>query len=224
MNNLFNEHYSILQEELQEITNPYERAHVRVMLLEVLAQLEDTTDYVEERTGKDTIKNDNVKPIDFKAVTEPGSEVEEIVDAQEVTPVQEETNTETNNKLEEPVEIDLDHSVKNEPMIVQTEDGEVDITEAYHLLSKFEGSEEDKIELATAIAAYNLTAIYEGLGNLKDCYNKMMLAYYMSDFGLEEINGFLSQLTDGTFNDIYEFINDENLEGFITNLESAIEE
>ena len=52
----------------------------------------------------------------------------------------------------------------------------------------------------------------------------MMLAYYMSEFGLEEINNFVSELTDGTFNDIYEFINDENLDGFIINVENAIEE
>ena len=41
-------------------------------------------------------------------------------------------------------------------------------------------------------------------------------------FGLEEMNNFVSELTDGTFNDIYEFINDENLDGFIINVENAM--
>ena len=52
----------------------------------------------------------------------------------------------------------------------------------------------------------------------------MTLAYYLNEYGLDEINNFTSELTDGIFNDIYEFINDGNLEGFITNIEAATEE
>lgn len=229
MNKVFNQHYEILLEELSEITNPYERANVRVQLLGILAQLSDDESYIEESKGKEAIKNNKVKevkevkedkPLDFEK--EPGSEVEEIVDIPE-----EKVEVVSNDKeLEEPNEIDLDHSVEetSEPMIIETEDGNVDITESYKLLKDFEGSEDEKLELAVQIAAYNLTAIYEGLNNLKDGNNKMMLAYYMSQYGLDEINEFISGLTDGTFNDIYEFINNENLDGFIANLEAAAEE
>ena len=219
MNELFNEQYELIQQDLQEITNPYERAHIRALLLGTLAGLAEEP-VGSELSGKDAIKNDIAKDvIDF----EPDSN-EEVTEEQEVEYAEEEMHAQSN----EPNEIDLDKDPainSNEPMMVETEEnGTIDVREAYNLITTFEGSEEDKLALATNITLYSLTAIYEGLSQLKDCHNKMMLAYYMSEFGLEEINNFVSELTDGTFNDIYEFINDENLDGFIINVENAIEE
>lgn len=212
MNELINEQIALIQKELEEITNPYERAHIRVLLLSSLTSMciEDDTDNV--LTGKDAIKKDMAKPITFEE-TETSEAVEPDMEAQS----------------EEPNEIDIDHDPNvhsDEPLIVETEEnGEIDIREAYNLITNYEeGTEEDKLQLATNITLYSLAPIYEGLTQLKDCYNKMMLSYYMSEFGLQEINNFVSQLTDNTFNDIYEFINDDNLEGFIINVESAIEE
>lgn len=215
MNELFNEQYELLLQDLQEISNPYERAHIRALLLGTLAGLAEETPA--QVTGKDAIKNDIAKPIDFE-------ESVEVTEIPEEETVEEEMQPQSN----EPNELDLDHDPavnSTEPMIVETENGELDVREAYDLIVNFEGTDEEKLELAYNISLYNLTAIYEGLSQLKtDCHNKMMLAYYMSEFGLEEINGFVSELTDGTFNDIYEFINDENLDGFILNVENAIEE
>lgn len=218
MNELFNEQYELILQDLQEISNPYERAHIRALLLGTLAGL--TEEIPAQATGKDAIKNDIAKPIDFEqpevpsAIVEP---VEEEVEEEEMQP-----------QSDEPNELDLDHDPavnSTEPMIVEGENGEIDVREAYDLIVDFEGTDEEKLELAYNISLYNLTAIYEGLSQLKkDCHNKMMLAYYMSEFGLEEINSFVAELTDGTFNDIYEFINDENLDGFILNVENAIEE
>ena len=216
MNKIFNEQFELLQQDLQEISNPYERAHIRVLLLRTLSDLteEPPADMLDMPTGKDAIKNDIAKePITFDEVP-----------TQEVEAPEEEMESQSN----EPTEIDLDQDPtinSNEPMMVETEEnGTIDIREAYNLITNFEGTEEEKVELATNIALYSLTAIYEGLTQLKDCHNKMMLAYYMGEFGLEEMNNFVSELTDGTFNDIYEFINDENLDGFIINVENAIEE
>lgn len=216
MNKIFNEQFELLQQDLQEISNPYERAHIRVLLLRTLSGLteEPPADMLDMPTGKDAIKNDIAKePITFDEVP-----------TQEVETPEEEMESQSN----EPTEIDLDQDPtvnSNEPMMIETEEnGTIDVREAYNLITNFEGTEEEKVELATNITLYSLTAIYEGLTQLKDCHNKMMLAYYMGEFGLEEMNNFVSELTDGTFNDIYEFINDENLDGFIINVESAIEE
>ena len=213
MNKIFNEQFELLQQDLQEISNPYERAHIRVLLLGTLSGLTEEPP-IDMPTGKDAIKNDIVKePIAFDEVP-----------TQEVETPEEEMQPQSN----EPNEIDLDHDPavnSNEPMMVETEEsGTIDVREAYNLITNFEGTEKEKVELATNITLYSLTAIYEGLTQLKDCHNKMMLAYYMGEFGLEEMNNFVSELTDGTFNDIYEFINDENLDGFIINVENAIEE
>lgn len=218
MNDLFNEQYGLLLQDLQEISNPYERAHIRALLLGTLAGLEENSSEVTV-TGKDAIKNDIAKPITFK---------EEATEEQEET-ANEEVAEETQPQSNEPRELDLDHDPaigdnNTTPMIVETENGDLDITEAYGLIADFSGTEEEKVDLATNIALYNLTAIYEDLSQLKDCHNKMMLAYYLSEYGLDEINGFISELTDATFNDVYEFVNDENLDGLIISLESATEE
>lgn len=212
MNELINEQVALIQKELEEITNPYERAHIRVLLLSSLTSMcvEDESDF--STMGKEAIKKDAAKPIKFEEA-ETNEAIEPEMEAQS----------------DEPTQIDIDHDPSvhsDEPLIIETEEnGEIDVREAYNLITNYEeGTEEDKLQLAANITLYSLAPIYEGLTQLKDCYNKMMLAYYMSEFGLEEINNFVSQLTDETFNDIYEFINDENLEGFIVNVESAIEE
>lgn len=223
MNDLFNEQYGLLLQDLQEISNPYERAHIRALLLGTLAGLTEESSSDVTITGKDAIKNDIAKPIQFEEEA-PEEQEQPVNNNTEVA--EEELQPQSN----EPRELDLDHdpaiSDNNDttPMIVETEDGDLDITEAYNLIANFSGTEEEKIELATNIALYNLTAIYEGLSQLKDCHNKMMLSYYLSEYGLEAINEFISELTDATFNDVYEFVNDENLDGLIISLESAAEE
>lgn len=217
MNELINEQIELIQKELEEISNPYERAHVRVLFLNTLTKL-TCEEEITLPQGKDSIRNDYVKPIEFEE-KETGT-AEEVEESSE-----DEVQEETVKELPREIDIDNDPSVtSNEPMLVDTEEGQIDIRPAYNLLSTFEGSEEEKVELASNITLYNLTAIYETLSQLTDCHNKMMLSYYMSEFGLEEMNGFVSQLTDDTFNDIYEFVNNDNLEGLIVNIENAIEE
>lgn len=202
MNELINEQIILIQKELEEIANPYERAHVRVLLLQALSNL--AMEPVDMPEGKEAIKNEQLKPISFEEK------------------VEEKKNT---KKADKPKELDLDKGEETtRPIIFKSEEGEVDVTASYNLLTTFEGTEEEKVELAASIQLNSLAPIYEELSQLKDCNNKMMLAYYMSEFGLEEINNFVADLTDNTFNDIYEFINNENLDGFIINVENAIQE
>ena len=74
MNKIFNEQFELLQQDLQEISNPYERAHIRVLLLGTLSGLTEEPP-IDMPTGKDAIKNDIVKePIAFDEV--PTQEVE----------------------------------------------------------------------------------------------------------------------------------------------------
>lgn len=223
MNKIFNEQYELLLKDMEEITDPYHRAHIRALILQAVNNLTEVSDDDIEITitGKDAIKEDIAK---------------ETIQEKKTTSTKKKTTAKKKEvKKEEPKELDLDkdpnvtenvseEESNNEPYIVTVEGTEYDIREAYNLLNKYEGSEEEKVELATNITVYGLTAVYEGLSILKDSDMKMTLAYYLSQYGLETINEFVESLTDGQFNDIYEFINDENMEGFLTNLEAASEE
>ena len=223
MNKIFNEQYELLLKDMEEITDPYHRAHIRALVLQAVNSLTDISeDDIETAiTGKDAIKEDIAK--DTKKTTTETTK-------KKTTTASKKKEKEV--KKDEPNELDLDKDpninndteVNTEPLIVNIEGTDYDIREAYNLLDKFEGTDEERIDLATNITAYGLTAIYETLSQLKDNENKMTLAYYLNEYGLDEINNFTSELTDGTFNDIYEFINDDNLEGFITNIEAATEE
>lgn len=223
MNKIFNEQYELLLKDMEEITDPYHRAHIRALVLQAVNSLTDISeDDIEVAiTGKDAIKEDIAK--DTKKTTTETTK-------KKTTTASKKKEKEV--KKDEPNELDLDKDpninndteVNTEPLIVNVEGTDYDIREAYNLLDKFEGTDEERIDLATNITAYGLTAIYESLSQLKDSENKMTLAYYLNEYGLDEINNFTSELTDGTFNDIYEFINDDNLEGFITNIEAATEE
>lgn len=131
----------------------------------------------------------------------------------------------------QPKEIDLEPEVKeesNEPIVIECQDEEgnvynLDITEAWNLVGDEEGSEE-RVELAKNLTEYNLLPIYNTLEKLDHSYNKMMLSYYMQEYGLDTINEFISDLTEGLYSDVYEFVNNENLEGLITSIESAAEQ
>lgn len=217
MNELINEQISLVLEDLNLMTNPYERSMVRVNLIKALTDLAPVSE--EEVTGKDAIKTDYAKT----SVQEEVPELEDMLQKEMEEPIVEEVE-----KLE-PKEIDLDKSVvTNEPIIATMEDEEgnpfeIDVTEAYYKLLD-ELSDEDKLELAKNITAYNLAPIYDELTQLPDCNDKMMLAYYLQQLGLDEVNGFISQLTDGQFNLLHEFVNKDNLEYLVNEIANAMEE
>lgn len=214
MNELINEQISLVLEDLNLMTNPYERSMVRVNLIKALTDLSPISE--EEVSGKDAIKTDYAKATSEQSVQE------------EVVQPEETIIEETVEKLE-PNEIDLDKSVvSNEPVIATMEDEEgntfeIDVTEAYEKLSE-ELSEEDRIELAKNITAYNLAPIYDELAQLPDCNDKMMLSYYLQQLGLDEVNGFISQLTDGRVNLLHEFVNKDNLEYLVNEITTAMED
>lgn len=228
MEKLINSQIETLQTELAEIQDPYQRAHIRVLFLTALGNLSAVGEVSEVAvpTGKEAIKNDTVKEQpakEEKKSTKKSSKKKEEV--KEDKPL--EFEPDRNETAAEPTEIDIDKDPSLEqneevtgPIIIETEEGDLDITEAYLALDKLPEGDE-KTSIAMNITAYSLLPIYQSLENLTDCENKMLLAYYMKEYGLEEINGFISSLTDEKFDDIYKFANDDNLEGIIVNLQSA---
>lgn len=239
---IINEQIQLILEELDLIQDPYQRADIRTKLISCIAE-SNLEVSVEEPVGKDAIKNDIKKeqdaPIEFKEVKE---EVVEETEPETKEEVKEEVKEESKKKKatkgksiaskskKGPKEIELEKPEKK-VVTVEDENGdpmEVDITEVYHKIApamKEDGADEETIELTAQYLVCNaLIPIYETLEGLKDSYNKMMLAYYMQEFGVEAINeSVISQISDGQIDDLYEFVNDSNLQFTIESIEAATE-
>ena len=217
MNELLNEQIALVLEDLSLISNPYERSMVRVNLIKALTDL-SPVQQTEEITGKDAIKADYAK-------AEAPAQIADVKEVVEETVTEE---VEGNDEVLEPKEIDLDKSVAAGPIITTIEDEEgnpfeIDVTEVYNKLSN-DLSDEDKLELAKNITAYSLAPVYDELTMLPDSNDKMMLAYYLQQLGLDQLNDFVVQLTDGQVNMLHEFVNKDNLEYLVNEIASAMEE
>lgn len=243
MNNLINEQVNLVLEDLELMTNPYERCMVRTNLIQALSNLVVADDLSSLPKGKDAIRTDIVKENNLEETTAPVQPVQEeevptethIEDEPPIQfeEVQEETQEEVVEETPQPVEVDVDPDTAETntddaivgPIVVQVEneDGEIvdlDVTEAYELI-KSEMTPEEKVELATTITGYSLIPIYAQLTNLTDGDLKATLAYQMQQVGLDEVNAFVSELTDGRF-ELFEFVNDDNLEYLVTSIEEAM--
>lgn len=230
MMNLINEQIQLILEDLELITNPYERSMVRAHLIGSLTNM-NTSYQIETDSlpkGKDAIKNDIPKQeiIEKQFIKE---SKEQTVENDAPITFEESVNQEEQEKTG-PVEIDIDPDTKEdiEPIMTQIEDEEgnvfdIDITEAYNKLSA-DLSEEERIDLARNITAYNLLPVYEELSQLPDCNDKMMLSYYLQQLGIDEIDAFVESLTDGQFNLLHDFVNKDNLEYLVTEIATAMEE
>ena len=250
MTNLINEQLNLVLEDLELMTNPYERCMVRTSLINALSNMTVMDDIDSLPKGKDAIKPsvktnnlDTAEKVEVTATegTEETEETEETVETEEDVVIDTHTHVESeppiqfdeeDTAVEEapaPVEVDVDPNTADEntdgPIIVQVEneDGEIvdlDVTEAYELI-KTEMTQEEKVELATTIAGYSLVPIYAQLTNLSDSELKATLAYQMQQVGLDELDAFVNELTDGRFK-LFEFVNDDNLEYLTTSIEEAM--
>lgn len=236
MINTINEQIALVLEDLELMTDPYQRGMVRTQLIGALSNMNLTASFDSNSlpTGKDAIKNDVVKePVSVDIEQDP-IQADAPITFEEPAPVKEEKPKKTSKKKAEPVEVDVDpntEEVTAEPIIVQVEDEEgnvidLDITEAWNAVApsmQEAGVEEEVIlGLAQNLTAYNLMPIYATFTNLTDSEDKMMLSYYMQQVGIEDINAFISDLSDGQFNDIYEFANNDNLEYIVTSIGEAM--
>lgn len=237
MINTINEQIALVLEDLELMTDPYQRGMVRTQLIGALSNMNLTASFDSNSlpTGKDAIKNDVVKePVSVDIEQDP-IQADAPITFEEPAPVKEEKPKKTSKKKAEPVEVDVDPNTEEEvtakPIIVQVEDEEgnvidLDITEAWNAVApsmQEAGVEEEVIlGLAQNLTAYNLMPIYATFTNLADSEDKMMLSYYMQQVGVEDINAFISDLSDGQFNDIYEFANNDNLEYIVTSIGEAM--
>lgn len=240
MMNLINEQIQAVIEDLELMTNPYERSMVRTHLIGALSNINLTASFDTMANflpiGKDAIKNDIVKepveePVPVDIEQDP-IQADAPIAFEEPVSVEEEPK-----KKAEPTEVDVDPNTEEEvvaePIVVQVEDEEgnvmdLDITEAWNAVApsmQESGVEEEIIlSLAQNLTAYNLMPIYSTFTELADSEDKMMLSYYMQQVGVEDINGFIADLSDGQFNDIYEFANNDNLEYIVTSIAEAMSE
>lgn len=237
MINTINEQIALVLEDLELMTDPYQRGMVRTQLIGALSNMNLTASFDSNSlpTGKDAIKNDIFKePVSVDIEQDP-IQADAPITFEEPAPVKEEKPKKASKKKAEPVEVDVDpnteEEVTAEPIIVQVEDEEgnvidLDITEAWNAVApsmQEAGVEEEVIlGLAQNLTAYNLMPIYATFTNLTDSEDKMMLSYYMQQVGIEDINAFISDLSDGQFNDIYEFANNDNLEYIVTSIGEAM--
>lgn len=230
MENFINEQIEILKKEMESLSDPYQKAHIRVLLITALSGLSAIGDVSELpiETGKETIKEDKVKKTS-KAKKEEKKETKSAKTSKKETKVKEEVVAEEvetpaeaiEEKIDEPIPVDLDASAEEEsgePIIIETEEGDLDITEAYMKLKSIE-DEDLRAEIAMNLTYYNLLPTYETLDKLADGEMKMRLASFIQDYGLEQINEAINDLTDGQFSDIYEFVNDDNVEGIVSQLD-----
>ena len=74
------------------------------------------------------------------------------------------------------------------------------------------------------MTSYALTPVYATLENIVSSNDKLMLAYYMQEYGVEEINGFVQELTDGNYSDVYEFATNDTIGALVADLEKAAED
>lgn len=234
MEQFINDQIEILKKEMESLSDPYQKAHIRVLLITALSGLSaigDISEQVVIESDKESIKEDKVKKTSKAKKEEIKEEApkketkttkakkekevkEEVVEPKEEVPAEEE-------KIDEPIPVDLDANAEEEtvePIIIETEEGDLDITEAYMKLKSIE-DEDLRAEIAMNLTYYNLLPTYETLDKLSDGEMKMRLASFIQDYGLEEINAAISDLTDGQFTDIYEFVNDDNVEGIVSQLE-----
>ena len=240
MINVINEQVNLVLEDLELISDPYQRGMVRTNLINALGNL--VIDSVEAPKGKDAIKNDIPKeneadaPIKFEAKEEVQEVVEEKVEEKKEEKPKKSTKKTTKKSKEKeevkepaPKEVDVDPNTKaNEPIMYtflddDNQEQQIDVTEAYNLI-KTEMPEEDKLELAATITDAAVGPIYATLTNISDGMLKATLAYQMQQVSLEDINSFIYDLSEQEYDDVYDFVNDNNIEYVTSAIEEAMED
>lgn len=226
LQNLINSQVQIINEQLEMISDPYQNSHIRVLFLQCLLNSADMlTDSGNILQGKDAIK-ENYKKTSSDALIDT---INKTLDTPSEISL-EDTNTEetvVDNKEQEPqkqeeVKEDSKEDNEEERMLIDIDGEVVDITDAYNYLDEVpEG--DDKDEAAAIITVYGLMPILEQI-KTKNTLDKVVLARYIQEYGLDQINEVINEMSDGFYKDIYESINDENIEAFVYELSQIAEE
>lgn len=232
---VINQQLNLVLEDLDLITDPYQRSMVRTNLINALSNL--AFDTIEAPKGKEAIKNDTVKevdaPIEFTAKEEAVAEEvkEEVVEEKPAKKTASKKKVSAKKEKKEepaPKEVDVDPNTKsNEPIMYSfldedEQEQQLDVTEAYNLITT-EMSDEDRLDLAAAITDAAVAPIYATLTGVSDSMLKATLAYQMQQVSLDDINSFIYDLSEEKFDNVYEFVNDSNIEYVTNSIQEALE-
>lgn len=238
-----NKQMKLLAKEIEGILDIGERANARAKYIELLFNI-SISDALDNNNscscggncscGKDAIKEDIPK-----ALKEEVKEVEEVeepmVDTTEEEVVKEmPTETTEDEPAEGYKEADepadpledgeiVEDTVVDDRITVELESGEVvDVTDIYNQITDPEDPDE-KLEIAGYIYEYdNCVKEYNSLDNLSPDGSRIYLAWCIK-FYPELVSECVSKLTEGAFDNIFDYVNNNNVEGFTQYLDKELE-
>lgn len=199
----------VLAEEIEAIEDIKDRATVRAKYIDLLYNMSIGENFI-QCDGKESIKEDISKEIEDKEES-----IEDI--SEEITTEDVAEEVEESDPLEDSEEI-----IK---IMVEDDEGNMqDVTDIYNQITDIEDDEERKAaalylkEVGDGIEEYN------SLSMLDYSEYKLYLVYCIKQYGIDTVNEYVSTLSSDLYDDLYEFINNTNLEGFIDFISSDEDE
>ena len=216
---MINSQMKTLAKEIEGILDISERAMVRAKYIELLfdisvsGALEDSGCSCGGNCGKEAIKEDLPKPelVEDDALDE-SEEVEQVKQPEEDDP------------LNDSEEVEQD-TAGEEKLLYETEDGDIlDVTEVYNKVTDVEDPE-TRLQVAGYITEYDeCIEEYNSLSMLTSSVSKIYLAYCIKYYGLDNINECVARLTENQITDLFEYINDNNVDGFTQYVDQTFDE
>lgn len=183
--------YNKAIKDIESEQSPSKRAELRFQAIELLAKLENLGMFV-FTNGVDSIKEDTAKE-------------NNVVDI---------TSKQQNTTIQQTQEVIYGIDIKTGETL------NLDVTEAYNILNNVQVNEGEDItiikrDIATAITNWNVLEIFKCLKNVTDCYDKALLASFIAEFGMDNISTILKEFNSGLDFNIYDFVNDSNLDAIL---------
>ena len=227
---MINNQMKTLAKEIEGILDIAERAQVRAKYIELLfdisvsGALEDSGCSCGGNCGKEAIKEDLPKP--ESETVEEEQEVEPVEDdaLDESEEVEQAKQPEEDDPLNDSEEVEQD-TAEDEKLLYETEDGDIlDVTEIYNKVTDVEDPE-TRLQVAGYITEYDeCIEEYNSLSMLTSSVSKIYLAYCIKYYGLDNINECVARLTENQITDLFEYINDNNVDGFTQYVDQTFDE
>ena len=224
---MINSQMKTLAKEIEGILDIAERAQVRAKYIELLfdisvsGALEDSGCSCGGNCGKETIKEDLPKPEPETVEEEQEVEDDALDESEEVEQVKQ---PEEDDPLNDSEEVEQD-TAGDKKLLYETEDGDIlDVTEIYNKVTDVEDPE-TRLQVAGYITEYDeCIEEYNSLSMLTSSVSKIYLAYCIKYYGLDNINECVARLTENQITDLFEYINDNNVDGFTQYVDQTFDE
>ena len=224
---MINSQMKTLAKEIEGILDIAERAQVRAKYIELLfdisvsGALEDSGCSCGGNCGKEAIKEDLPKPEPETVEEEQEVEDDALDESEEVEQAKQ---PEEDDPLNDSEEVEQD-TAENEKLLYETEDGDIlDVTEIYNKVTDVEDPE-TRLQVAGYITEYDeCIDEYNSLSMLTSSVSKIYLAYCIKYYGLDNINECVARLTENQITDLFEYINDNNVDGFTQYVDQTFDE